>query len=221
MWQRGSKYVKKRPSFANCLNSLSLRNTLAATIAAEKDIQTATQEFVPISWANNEKLSLKGSLSAVRKSAHAAALIEAAFRARSFRQRHLVTGSNDISLDLVALGSLKKVQRMGHFQEYLHSAAIKIQQKYRGWKKRKKFLNICSRIVKLQHHNANKSDQNCTPERCSMKMKVAWEENVVERVGLNVFKRCHGKRRAKENCHRGVKRDITADSMGAHNAQQQ
>ncbi|KAL2530670.1 Calmodulin-binding transcription activator 1 [Forsythia ovata] len=165
-------------------------DTLAATVSAEKALQTATQEVIPISWAKNEDISLKDSLVAVRKSAHAAALIQAAFRARSFRQRQLVTGSNNISeapFNLVALGSLNKVQKMGHFQEYLHSAAIKIQQKYRGWKDRKKFLNIRSRIVKLQAHVRGHQVRK-------QYRKVVWSVSVVEKVILRWRRKKRGLR---------------------------
>ncbi|KAL4287734.1 hypothetical protein HN51_055374 [Arachis hypogaea] len=41
---------------------------------------------------------------------------------------------------------------MGHFEDYLHSAALKIQKRYRGWKGRKDFSRICNRIVKVQAH---------------------------------------------------------------------
>ncbi|KAL4381764.1 hypothetical protein AHAS_Ahas04G0166100 [Arachis hypogaea] len=44
---------------------------------------------------------------------------------------------------------------MGHFEDYLHFAALKIQKRYRGWKEGKDFLRICNRIVKVQvlvHH---------------------------------------------------------------------
>lgn len=100
----------------------------------------------------DEQHYLKESLAAFRKSAYAAASIQAAFRARSFCQRQLAKSSSDISeaaLDLVA-DSLNKVQKMGHFEDYLHSAALKIQKRYRGWKGRRDFWRIRNRIVKIQ-----------------------------------------------------------------------
>ena len=57
-----------------------------------------------------EQLSLKDSVAALRKSAHAAALW-----AHSFRDRQLTRSNDDISeasLDLIALGSLNKVSKM-------------------------------------------------------------------------------------------------------------
>ncbi|KAL4356728.1 hypothetical protein AHAS_Ahas09G0115700 [Arachis hypogaea] len=38
---------------------------------------------------------------------------------------------------------------MGHFEDYLHSATLKIQKRYRGWKGRKDFSRVCNRIVKV------------------------------------------------------------------------
>ena len=52
----------------------NVMDSVAATIAAEKAIETAAQ-IVPSDMLANENLSLKGSLDAVRKSAHAADLL--------------------------------------------------------------------------------------------------------------------------------------------------
>ncbi|KAI3469225.1 hypothetical protein Pfo_025888 [Paulownia fortunei] len=157
-----------------------LIGTSDASIEAERALQTATEEVVRINVAIDEDLSLKGSLAAVRKSAHAAAMIQAAFRAHSFRLRQLTRRSSDVSdvsLDLVALGSLNKVQKVGHFDDYLHSAAIKIQQKYRGWKGRKDFLRIRTRIVKLQAHVRGHQVRK-------QYKKVLWSVSVVEKAIL-------------------------------------
>lgn len=127
------------------------KDSLAATIAAENAVNTESSVFKSDSSIDHQ--FLKVSLAAVRKSAHAAALIQAAFRNYSFRHRQLNKSSEDISdvgLDLVALGSLNKVQKISHFEDYLHSAAVRIQRKYRGWKGRRDFLKIRSRIVKIQ-----------------------------------------------------------------------
>nr|AXE72469.1 calmodulin-binding transcription activator 3 [Nicotiana sylvestris] len=141
------------------LQSLAINNnaldSICAGLEAEKAFESAAQEVVPLNGTIHDDISLKGSLASVRKSAHAAALIQAAFRARSFHQRQLRESRNDVSeasVDLVALGSLNKVQKVNHFEDYLHPAAIKIQQKYRGWKGRREFLKIRNRIVKIQAH---------------------------------------------------------------------
>lgn len=156
---RGHKGIAGYLAEADLTSHLSLltvnektMDNVSATIAAEKAIETA--EAVTSDEALDDQNSLRGSLAAVRKSAHAAALIQATFRARSFRQRQLTRSTSDIpeaSLDLVALGSLKRVQKFSHYDDYLHSAAaLKIQRKYRGWKGRKEFLKIRNRIVTIQ-----------------------------------------------------------------------
>uniref|UniRef100_A0A5B6ZN30 Putative calmodulin-binding transcription activator 3 isoform X1 n=2 Tax=Davidia involucrata TaxID=16924 RepID=A0A5B6ZN30_DAVIN len=169
------------------LNENSMDSTVA-TIAAEKAIETVVQNVVPLDGAIDEERSLKGSLAAVRKSAHAAALIQTAFRARSFRHRQLTERSNDISeVDLVALGFLSKVQKMSDFKDYLHSAAIKIQQKYRGWKGRKEFLKIRNRIVKIQAHVRGHQVRK-------QYKKVVWSVGIVEKVILRWRRRRPGLR---------------------------
>lgn len=142
------------------LSSLTLKESVMdsvnATIAADKAIETAEeQSVVPSDGGREEQLSLKGSLAAVRKSAQAAALIQAAFRARSFRYRQLNQSdeNSEVSTDVVVASLHNKAQKTSHFSDYLHCAAVKIQQKYRGWKGRKEFLKIRNRIVKIQVHH--------------------------------------------------------------------
>lgn len=158
----------------------NVMDNVAATIAAEKAIET-TEQIVLSDVSANENLSLKRSLAAVRKSAHAAALIQAEFRIRSFNHRQLTKSNNDISeaslLDLVALGSLNKVQKSSHFEDYLHTAAVKIQQKYRGWKGRKEFLKIRNRIVKIQAHVRGHQVRK-------QYKKVVWSVSIVEKAIL-------------------------------------
>ncbi|XP_022760769.1 calmodulin-binding transcription activator 1-like isoform X2 [Durio zibethinus] len=150
-----------------------------ATTAAKRAIKTAAQ-IAPSNGPLDEHCSLKGSLAAVRKSAHAAALIQAAFRARSFHYRQLTKGNDDISevsLELGILGSLNRLQKMSHFGDYLHIAAAKIQQKYRGWKGRKEFLKIRNRIVKIQAHVRGHQVRK-------QYKKVVWSVSIVEKVIL-------------------------------------
>ncbi|XP_016574931.1 calmodulin-binding transcription activator 3 isoform X2 [Capsicum annuum] len=130
-------------------------DSIAAGLEAEKAFESAAQEVVPLNGTIDDDISLKGSLASLTKSAQAAALIRAAFRSHSFRQRQLTKSRNDVfedSPDLVSLGSLNKVQKVNHYEDYLHSAAIKIQQNYHGWNGRREFLKIQNRIVKIQAH---------------------------------------------------------------------
>lgn len=129
-------------------------DSVSVNLAVETAVESVgEQSIVPLDGDQEDDLSLRGSLAAVRNSAQAAAGIRAAFRIHSFRQRQLTKcrdDSSEIPGELIAIASLNKPQKVGHFSDSLHSAAVRIQQKYRGWKGRKEFLKIRSRIVKIQ-----------------------------------------------------------------------
>lgn len=97
--------------------------------------------------------SLKDSLAAVRNATQTAACIHQVFRVQSFQNRQLKEYGNDKygmsderALSLLAVKSNKP----GQHDERVHAAAIRIQNKFRGWKGRKEFLIIRQRIVKIQ-----------------------------------------------------------------------
>ena len=46
--------------------------------------------------------------------------------------------------------SVQKTNTSGNYDEDLHTTALRIQRKFRGWKGRKEFLIIRNRIVKIQ-----------------------------------------------------------------------
>jgi len=98
-------------------------------------------------------LSLKDSLCAVRNAALAAARIHQVFRVDSFQRKKLVEYGDDqcgIS-DEQALSLISvKTSKLGQHDMPVHAAAIRIQNKYRGWKGRKEFLITRQRIVKIQ-----------------------------------------------------------------------
>lgn len=154
---RGHKGIAGYLAEADLTSQLSIltvneneMHNIATTTAADSAFESAEGDSSNMTM--DEQHCLKESLAAFRKSAHAAALIQAAFRARSFCQRHLAKSSNDINeavLTVVA-DSLNKVQKTGHFEDYLHFAALRIQKRYRGWKGRKDFLKTLNRIVKIQ-----------------------------------------------------------------------
>ncbi|KAJ1403030.1 P-loop containing nucleoside triphosphate hydrolase [Sesbania bispinosa] len=151
--------------------------SIATTTAADSAFEAAEGDSSNMTM--DEQHCLKESLAAFRKSAHAAASIQAVFRARSFCQRQLAKGSSDISEtvhDLVA-DSLNKVQKMGHFEDYLHFAALRIQKRYRGWKGRKDFLKIRNRIVKIQAHFRGHRVRK-------QYKKVVWSVSIVEKAIL-------------------------------------
>ncbi|XP_047090690.1 calmodulin-binding transcription activator 3-like isoform X2 [Lolium rigidum] len=124
--------------------------------------------------------SLQGSLSAVRKSHQAAARIFQAFRVESFHRKKVVEyGDDDCGLSdehTLSLVSLKNV-KPGQHDTHLHSAAVRIQNKFRGWKGRREFMIIRQRIVKLQAHvRGHQVRKNYR--------KVVWSVGIMEKVIL-------------------------------------
>ncbi|KAL4560153.1 hypothetical protein LXL04_032302 [Taraxacum kok-saghyz] len=140
------------------------------------------------------EVSLKGTLGAVRRSAHAAARIQDAFRARSFNQRQQQQQQNQAANfmqeteEIVAIIS-KKVNKTRDFEDYLHLdiAASKIQHKYRGWKGRNEFLKIRERVVKIQaHFRGHKVRKHYK--------KVVWSVGIVEKAILRWRRKSRGLR---------------------------
>lgn len=138
------------------LNSMSLTEnvmgSVSASLAAEEAVETLEVQNSIFSYVETGQVSLRESLAAVRNSAQAAARIYAAFRARSFRQRQLarIAENSDVACEVMLHPSSNKIHRIGHFNQYLHTSAVKIQQMFRGWRSRKEFLRIRDRIVKIQ-----------------------------------------------------------------------
>ncbi|XP_057419010.1 uncharacterized protein LOC130713241 [Lotus japonicus] len=168
--------LKSQLSILSTVNENEMYNIVTTT---EADNAFETAEGDSPNMTMDEQHCMKESLVALRKSAHAAASIQAAFRARSFCQRQLAKSSSDNSeavLDLVA-DSLNKVQNMGHFEDYLHFAALRIQKRYHGWKGRKDFLKIRNRIIKIQAHIRGHQVRK-------QYKKVVWSVSIVEKAIL-------------------------------------
>ncbi|KAF0911884.1 hypothetical protein E2562_012355 [Oryza meyeriana var. granulata] len=149
----------------------SVGEACGLTIAEDLPETNSAQLAVEDSHAD----PLKDSLSAVRKSTQAAARIFQAFRVESFHRKKVVEyGDDDCGLSdehTLSLISLKK------HDTHLHSAAVRIQNKFRGWKGRKEFMIIRQRIVKLQAHvRGHQVRKNYK--------KVVWSVGIVEKVIL-------------------------------------
>ncbi|KAK7319432.1 hypothetical protein RJT34_04153 [Clitoria ternatea] len=102
-----------------------------------------------------DAICLKDSLNAVRNATQAADRIHQVYRMQSFQRKQLAQHEDDefgLS-DQQALSLLaSKACKSGQGEGFANAAAIQIQKKYRGWKKRKEFLIIRQRIVKIQAH---------------------------------------------------------------------
>ncbi|CAA7404679.1 unnamed protein product [Spirodela intermedia] len=127
-----------------------------AKLLAEKAVESISERSIVVHPdATEDQLSLKDSLAAVRNAAQAAARIQSAFRAHSFRKKCI----NDQICDEYQLtpkeihdfSAASKAIR-GHRDQKLQSAALCIQKKYRGWRGRKNYLTLRQHVVKIQAH---------------------------------------------------------------------
>ncbi|XVF17258.1 hypothetical protein REPUB_Repub10bG0104400 [Reevesia pubescens] len=157
----------------------------------------------PLSYGDaSDGPSLKDSLAAVRNATQAAARIHQVFRVQSFQKRQLKEYGDDKfgmsderALSLIAVKSKKP----GQHDEHVHAAAIRIQNKFRGWKGRKEFLIIRQRIVKIQAHvRGHQVRKNYR--------KIVWSVGIVEKVILRW--------RRKGSGLRGFKRETQAITEG-------
>ncbi|KAL8553537.1 hypothetical protein ACS0TY_002011 [Phlomoides rotata] len=146
----------------------------ATQTVSERLAVPTTEEDVP------ETLSLKDSLAAICNATQAAARIHQILRVQSFQRKQLIEqGSDDFlnpdehAISLVA----SKTSRLGHSDGMTNAAALQIQKKYRGWKKRKEFLLIRQKIVKIQAlvrgHQARKKYK-----------PIIWSVGILEKVIL-------------------------------------
>lgn len=137
------------------LSSLTLETSSDGNTSVVPDVKAVqtVAEWSTTQFGHDDGLSLKDSLSAVRNAAQAAARIHEVFRVQSFQRKQLIEFGDDKfemsdeqALSLISVKSNRTVQ----CDEPIHTAAIRIQNKFRGWKGRKDFLIIRQRIVKIQ-----------------------------------------------------------------------
>ncbi|XP_031385983.1 calmodulin-binding transcription activator 3 isoform X2 [Punica granatum] len=148
-------------------------------------------------------LSLKDSLAAVCNATQAAARIHQVFRVQSFQRKLLKEYSdnkfgisNERALSMVAV----KGSKLGQIDDSAHVAAIRIQNKYRGWKRRKEFLTIRRQIVKIQAHvRGHQVRKNYK--------KITWSVGILEKVILRW--------RRKGSGLRGFKSEALAESSSS------
>ncbi|XP_061365449.1 calmodulin-binding transcription activator 2-like isoform X2 [Gastrolobium bilobum] len=126
-------------------------------ISGIKAVQTVSERTAtPVLYGDMpDALCLKDSLTAVRNATQAADRIHQVFRMQSFQRKQLTQYEDDefglsdqLALSLLA----SKAHKSGQGDGLANAAAVQIQKKFRGWKKRKEFLIIRQRIVKIQAH---------------------------------------------------------------------
>lgn len=133
---------------------LDAKEGKAADTSAANAVQTVSERTAtPIKDGDPDRLSLKDSLAAVCNATQAAARIHQVFRVQSFQRKQLKEYSDDKfglsderALSLITV----KTQKAGQYDDDVHAAAVRIQNKFRGWKGRKEFLIIRKNVVKIQ-----------------------------------------------------------------------
>ncbi|KAI3978547.1 hypothetical protein MKX01_015722 [Papaver californicum] len=171
------------------LSTLSLKDTNNTDFPETSAIQPATERGVVPSLDGD--VSLKHSLTAVCNATQAAARIYQVFRVQSFQKRQLIEYGNDKigmsderALSLISV----KSQRSRQHDEPVNTAAIHIQNKFRGWKGRKEFLVIRQQVVKIQAHVRG------FQVRKHYK-KIIWSVGIVEKAILRWRRKGSGFRR--------------------------
>ncbi|XP_062185477.1 calmodulin-binding transcription activator 4-like isoform X2 [Phragmites australis] len=131
----------------------------SAAAEAERAVESISQRSAQLHGGTEDELSMKDSLAAVRNAAQAAARIQNAFRAFSFRKRQQKTarlrdeyGMTQEEIDELAAASRSYHQTHASSGQFYDKAAVSIQKKYKGWKWRKHFLNMRRNAVKIQAH---------------------------------------------------------------------
>lgn len=136
------------------LTSLTLVESELSKGSAEVEAERAVNSVSSSEYEDQD--SLRQTLAAVRNAAQAAARIQSAFRAHSFRKRQqwesaLAISGDEFSFlenDIQGLTAASKLA-FRSTRDY-NSAAVSIQKKYRGWKGRKDFLALRQKVVKIQ-----------------------------------------------------------------------
>eukprot|EP01018_Ginkgo_biloba_P003802 Gb_04014 [translate_table: standard] len=152
-------------SLTSHLSSLTLGESeiskVSAVVEADRAVESVSDRssIQQTVGTTEDQLSLKDSLAAVRNAALAAARIQSAFRAHSFRRRQQKSEGicNEYGMtqaDIHGISTVSKIQRAlrNHRDQKLHTAATCIQRKFRGWKDRKEFLTLRRHVVRIQAH---------------------------------------------------------------------
>ncbi|XP_057493927.1 calmodulin-binding transcription activator 4-like isoform X1 [Actinidia eriantha] len=144
------------------LSSLTLEENEKSKGLADVEAENAVNSISQRSLTTNEdEVSLKDTLAAVRNAAQAAARIQAAFREHSFRRRQQIEAAaaaaagseyeyNILANDITGFSAASKLA-FGNARD-CNKAALAIQKKYRAWKGRKNYIAILQKVVKIQAH---------------------------------------------------------------------
>ncbi|KAL8224516.1 hypothetical protein R6Q57_019991 [Mikania cordata] len=136
--------------------SLQLQQSELSRSSADIEAETAAVNGISkLNIVASDDLSLKDTLAAVRNATLAAARIQSAFRAHSFRKRQLKeshASRDEYAMFLGDIEGLTAASKLTFRNGNYHNAALSIQKKYRAWKGRKDFLALRQKVVKIQAH---------------------------------------------------------------------
>ncbi|CAI9278171.1 unnamed protein product [Lactuca saligna] len=187
------------------LSSLTLQESQlskgSADVEAERTVNSISDSYLD---STKDQVSLKSTLAAVRNAAQAAARIQAAFRAHSFKKRKQREAAAEASAsaaevedeygilpsEIQGLSTASKAvfgNSNSRDRDLHHAAALSIQKKYRGWKGRKDFLALRQKVVKIQAHvrgyQARKNYET-----------ICWAVGIVEKIVLRWYRKGAGLR---------------------------
>ncbi|CAH8361876.1 unnamed protein product [Eruca vesicaria subsp. sativa] len=144
-------YANGYKGIAGYLSEYALRAHVSLLSLNENNAETSPTAPSPSSSA------LTDSLTAVRNASQAAARIHQVFRAQSFQKKQMkefgdrkIGMSEERALSMLAPKTHK--QGRAHSDDSVQAAAIRIQNKFRGYKGRKDYLITRQRIIKIQAH---------------------------------------------------------------------
>eukprot|EP00252_Welwitschia_mirabilis_P014164 TRINITY_DN31208_c0_g1_i1.p1 TRINITY_DN31208_c0_g1~~TRINITY_DN31208_c0_g1_i1.p1 ORF type:complete len:593 (+),score=135.50 TRINITY_DN31208_c0_g1_i1:157-1779(+) len=186
---------------------------VSAAVEADRAVESVSSRtsIQQTPGATEDQLSMKDSLAAVRNAAQAAARIQAAFRAHSFRKREQKAENNRdeygmTQADVQGLSAASRAQKVlrNHREHNLNKAAICIQRKFRGWKGRKDFLNLKRNVVKIQAHVRG--------HQARMKYKtIIWTVGILDKAILRWRRKGNGLRGFKAELREAVESENEDD----------
>ncbi|CAF2049816.1 unnamed protein product [Brassica napus] len=142
--------------------------------------------------------SLTDSLTAVRNATQAAARIHQVFRAQSFQKKQMKEFGVSEERALSMLAPKTHKQGRAHSDDSVQAAAIRIQNKFRGYKGRKDYLITRQRIIRIQAHvRGYQVRKNYR--------KIIWSVGILEKVILRWRRKGAGLR--------GFRSDALVDKM--------
>lgn len=149
-------YANGYKGIAGYLSEYALRTHVSLLSLNEKNAETSLGGAVEAAPSPSSS-ALTDSLTAVRNASQAAARIHQVFRAQSFQKKQMkefgdrkLGMSEERALSMLAPKTHK--QGRGHSDDSVQAAAIRIQNKFRGYKGRKDYLITRQRIIKIQAH---------------------------------------------------------------------